>query len=1449
MEEQSDAVNSANKTSGMSGFLQSLAGYYSHFLETDFKATREPKRKFLQHDKTNRVGIQLASYPVFKQLIIEKLEQQTPASFGVKYGKYVARLSPTIQAGIKSAIKSVSTDELVEGFAEIENQCIAASERESLDFEIFVEQLELNIRGIVDASIVSRVLQIIKPVLSSQTGAAAALDELETFTDDIVSALIDDQLSTLAEAVGETVYEKSTDALSASLSVLGDRARIQSVLSNYFNDFSAKDVFIELREIISSHTITENSQVYLNVGEVILGRSKFPLYFIPVSLEIDGDSIRLDFSSAVYANKKAVDFVLSYLQRDHNIQGTNPIIERIFHKGENQTYIDVVQQTFQSVLAALKVEGDIDLQSSGVTKAKAYGITVTNELTFSLFDKSDESIVNDYEALMVGLEDGNPLLDSFREIIESFLTENPISIDEHIDKEWDDTATPDRLVFQSPLPLAEEQRKVLSAIRNSESKFIIVEGPPGTGKSHTITAIVFELILRGQNILVLSDKKEALDVVEGKINDVITKVRGSEAEFVNPILRLGKTDSNFSKITTKASIDKLKTSARTFKANEVNFKKQFDHLEMGLKSRVKETINSAAKITFEEINDFHDAERELLDNFEEFQNIEESDDEQVLTIAAAHRLFIANRTKYSMIGKDVSSVSEYLRLLPVLRELPNSLFKLASAYPDLNLDSSHIIKKYVSSVIAVRKPIIGYLFSARVLTELSHRIEKITGIFDPKPQKNLVELRALSQLRETLSTAIDSFGGSTDQDIPIVFDFLKTGVPLDECDAKILQGFSEAQWSSSIQSLLPVTVKGVLGSDNRTVKLLKAFDNLMQRKALLKKKFDQIPDFDYLQEKTQLESMNTLTLVNHIDERVTDFAINKKADAKTLQQIIRSKAKFPIDKFGVLREAFPCMIAGLRDFAEFIPLERDLFDLVIIDEASQVSIAQALPAILRAKKVLVLGDRRQFGNVKTATASKQINASYFKEVMDVFESEVGDDVSQKTRVKNFNITHSVMEFFEYSANFTIQLKKHFRGYPEMISFSSKYVYAGGLQALKIRGKPASDVLQFLQTPDPDKLEVTRNANEAEADIILERIRAMLELENPPSVAIISPHREQVTYLQKRLSDEPAREELYKRLKLAVFTFDTCQGEERDVIFYSMVGTRQQDSLKYIFPRELEVSEDEVDGSLKFQRLNVGFSRGKEKLVFVLSKPIEEYKGSIKRVLQHYKSVLEKATSMPDAEHTDQSSPMEAKVLEWLKATSFVNTHAGSIEIIPQFELGVYLKALNPTYSHPAYKVDFLVRLQAEGGSQQCIIEYDGFEYHFDNRDRVNATNWNSYLTDGDVERECVLESFGYKMLRINRFNVGKDPISTLDARLSELFDELSAKDLSHAAVSKFQTQSAVNINGLKDGTHKKCSKCDEIKLLEMFADSKLKSGYGVHCQTCKSKSKSKSKSVYRRRRY
>jgi len=57
------------------------------------------------------------------------------------------------------------------------------------------------------------------------------------------------------------------------------------------------------------------------------------------------------------------------------------------------------------------------------------------------------------------------------------------------------------------------------------------------------------------------------------------------------------------------------------------------------------------------------------------------------------------------------------------------------------------------------------------------------------------------------------------------------------------------------------------------------------------------------------------------------------------------------------------------------------------------------------------------------------------------------------------------------------------------------------------------------------------------------------------------------------------ERLNEALDLKIMTFDTCQGEERDVILYSMVATRVSDRLAYIFPKSLDEA-DEIDHVLR-----------------------------------------------------------------------------------------------------------------------------------------------------------------------------------------------------------------------------------------------------------------------------
>ena len=201
----------------------------------------------------------------------------------------------------------------------------------------------------------------------------------------------------------------------------------------------------------------------------------------------------------------------------------------------------------------------------------------------------------------------------------------------------------------------------------------------------------------------------------------------------------------------------------------------------------------------------------------------------------------------------------------------------------------------------------------------------------------------------------------------------------------------------------------------------------------LKEIYANEPSFDYLNDKTKIETFYAASFANKIDSKIVEFNENYKTTAREFAQILKDKSRFPSEKFHLIANHFPCIIAGLRDYAEYIPFEENLFDLVIIDEGSQVSIAQALPAILRSKRMLVLGDKQQFSNVKTTNSSKELNNSYMNGIMKEFYDEFGTNNSN-IRAKIFDIHSSVLDFFESIANFEISLLKHFRGYPELISF-------------------------------------------------------------------------------------------------------------------------------------------------------------------------------------------------------------------------------------------------------------------------------------------------------------------------------------------------------------------------------------------------------------------------------
>ena len=372
------------------------------------------------------------------------------------------------------------------------------------------------------------------------------------------------------------------------------------------------------------------------------------------------------------------------------------------------------------------------------------------------------------------------------------------------------------------------------------------------------------------------------------------------------------------------------------------------------------------------------------------------------------------------------------------------------------------------------------------------------------------------------------------------------------------------------------------------------------------------------------------------------------------------------------------------------------------------------------------------------------------------------------------------------------------------------------------------MIRFTDVVHDGRAETAKNTNEPEAEAILQELRELAESNAAPSVGIITPHTEQQALLVQLMNRQEDSERLNEALDLKIMTFDTCQGEERDIILYSMVATRINDKLSYIFPKSLDDAE-EVNHVLRLQRLNVGFSRAKEQMHFFLSKPIEEFSGAIGKALQHFKNVLEKGKTAPGPADTDPKSPMEKKVLAWLNQTQLMQKWSSQIEIDAQYPIGEYLRQLDPTYQHPNYKVDFLIKISGRDRSVSIIIEYDGFKEHFTELEEVDASNYGLYMKSEDVERQKVLESYGYRFLRLNRFNLGKDPVRTLDERISRMAQEALQAAKPHALVKEVKEQTT----GLANGDMRQCSVCGEVKSIDEFRDMKLARGYGRKCQSCK----------------
>ncbi len=1156
----------------------------------------------------------------------------------------------------------------------------------------------------------------------------------------------------------------------------------------------------------------------------------YPLFFLPINVTRKaGNAYTLTLVNHLYANKRAIDYVLQELAAQHNRAWTAPITERITYLQPEQSVFEVANQLFRSVANAVDLGGQVQL-GSGHPDASTTSVRLSSSLYLAAAERSDEALLNDYEEIIdLARKGGAAIVDLFEGIVGDVLLRNPISIKAEVEQEWDALPIVDRMVFDSPIPLNEEQRKVLLAVRHLQGKVIKVSGPPGTGKSHTITAIAADCAFNQRSCLILSDKGEALDVVYEKLSEAMSRVR-HDRDFPNPILRLGRQENNFKKLTSSAAVAQISAYSSAMRANRGRIEGDRTGKAKALKANIDKTIATLGNVKLQEVQLMHEAESELeMLCPDVLQVLHRTTDAGVLPELLA-------------VGSQMDGLETYLRAVfqegdftPVSlterAKLDAILTEFASAHPIGQwgmfevLDATQV--RQISATLLtygqLKMPIFGYLFRGGRIRELENQLNALPTTRPIHLRENASALQGIVAGANGLRIKLENSG--LDNSFPAAYRALSGG----KIPPPAAKGLSAA--IALLARIDPGIIESLLAQTTDEAKLWPLTVNFLTRWLATRQAFVDAPRFDYVGTKTQLERLNTSVMNAHVDARLISFMDNNRSDAKALAGLISNRQKFPEEKFDKVRESFPVIVASIREFGEYMPLAPDLFDVVVIDEASQVSVAQALPALLRARKVVVLGDDKQFSNVKSSNASIELNDKYRSNLVNHFRTHISQQADVLQRLGMFDVKRSILDFASLTASYEVMLRKHFRSYPELIGYSSSTFYNHQLQAIKIRGKPVEEVIRFDQI-DASAAKATRGTNQAEAQFILDRLLELVEQDNPPSVGIITPFREQQTLLSKLLFSHAKGRDFEDKLNLKAWTFDTCQGEERHIIFYSMVATDGNDALNYIFPVSMADAQQAVEEKLKVQRLNVGFSRAQETIWIVHSKPLDQYRGSIGQALQHYAQVLDKAANQAHSNQTDQSSPMEAKVLDWFYATGFYQANMAEIEVLPQFEIGSYLRQLDATYEHPAWRVDFLILVRTLKKVVQIVIEYDGFEHHFRKGASVNEGNHQRYLLEADLERQLTLESYGYRFLRINRFNLGSDPIATMSDRLTRLVEIAVGEQPISSSVQRIQSQAS----GLADKSLKMCSRCRQIKEPGQFFDPELgrgAGGFGRVCMMCK----------------
>lgn len=269
-------------------------------------------------------------------------------------------------------------------------------------------------------------------------------------------------------------------------------------------------------------------------------------------------------------------------------------------------------------------------------------------------------------------------------------------------------------------------------------------------------------------------------------------------------------------------------------------------------------------------------------------------------------------------------------------------------------------------------------------------------------------------------------------------------------------------------------------------------------------------------------------------------------------------------------------VVGGTPFALCSPASKKLegwqFDYVIMDEAAQMSIPLALPAIMRGRRLVFVGDHRQLDPiVPQNTGNSFFDCSIFKRLADLYPQDI------------------------------TLLDHSYRLNDNLIHIPNKLFYGGRISAANDIERPYTAFVctaepQIVNHPSNELLVVHHEFDSLgrspyEADLTAGIVSDLLRNGVPAGeIGIMSPYRAQIREIMRALSEcQEIPEDIINQL--FIDTVERMQGQEKDYIIYSMSNSN---------PAEVE---DRLEFFYSPNRLNVALTRARVKCMVIANEKI------------------------------------------------------------------------------------------------------------------------------------------------------------------------------------------------------------------------------------------------------